>query len=787
MDRIMYADAKRKAGLIIWTMAILTLLFACFFHDQAVKASEASISVKEINYFDSTITLQVNSGDTEVYFSDSKKKTWETVPGEISSANTITLDISWIPTVKNYVITFKANKSTGIISVTLPKQADNFKASFNKVKNTVSFKNAGTRTIEWRKNGSTVWNIVNTATLSTELSYLYNNGATVYFRLAPVNGTAITNVGSRASKEVAVAIPKKDSAPQITIDGSRFSIAVKKGMAYRTVNSDGTYSDWHNINSSTELLLKNIASNVLFTNSSTPRTAVTLQFRTNATSSSQVSKISTITVPVQEGPPDRNTCGISLSYTSSSTVSLQVKAASTVVPFEYTIVKQYQELNYQTAVWTAISSNTAVDFDKKSAPIGCHIYVRKKSLQKTDTVSFTLASVEIEVTEASGLVYPDAPTASTLTTLISTAGVCRTEDSLSYLSFRLYSSTSTTVSSINLKDSYGISKGTVTCSSTVAKNADSTRMEDKYIITTKITSTEAIDAVTEKKLYAELTLANSDVITSSDTAGVILYLYPKTTVNNPTKAQDPNDEFASTFNRIYMSKDTNDDSYFKFKLDLGTKFVPESSKIDSFTSNPVEIKTLKYDGYTLNYGTDYSVDYASNEDKTVATATVTVKVSNFEENSLIDITDTEVPLRITLTNGETLNNAIFIKLVNTAIIDEAPIAWSITEKSLKPETTKTITNSDGSKETITEDLINFTITLTLFDKAYGVGISDVTWGGISILQSTEISNGKATIYLSNKKINLLTTDSTDTKNIVITLSNGFVIKSGCKLTILNAL
>jgi hypothetical protein len=52
--------------------------------------------------------------------------------------------------------------------------------------------------------------------------------------------------------------------------------------------------------------------------------------------------------------------------------------------------------------------------------------------------------------------------------------------------------------------------------------------------------------------------------------------------------------------------------------------------------------------------------------------------------------------------------------------------------------------------------------------------------------SANVTAGKATIYLSNAKINKLTTSSTDTKNIVITLSNGFVINSGCKLTIIKA-
>ncbi len=786
----MYADMTRNIRIRIGlTAGVFFILLLISMNIYSVKAAQGSISVKEINYLESTITLQVNSGDTEVYYSDSKKKTWERVPGAINSSNTITMDISWISVTTNYVLTFKADKSTNIISVTLPKQAGNFKASYNKVKNKVSFSNGGTRTIEWRKKGSLSWNTVNTATLTNELSALNNNGATIYFRLAPINGTSNTYVGFRASKEVSITIPKKAAAPNITVDGSKFGISVKKGMAYRFVNNDGTSSDWININGTSILQLKDIAASVLYTNPATIQSEITLQFRTNATSSAQVSKVATVTIPIQEGAPDITTSGINLSYTSSSSVSLHIKAASTTAPYEYTIIKKDQELNYQTANWTTISSSSEVILSNKTAPTGCHIYVRKKSIPKSETVDFALASAELDITGVTGIEYPQAPTVTTLSTLITTAGVCRADVNGSFLTFSLFSPTSTTVSTIEFLNTYGISKGTVTSKSTVVKNSNSTGLNDRYIITTKITSTETIDTITQEKLYAKITLANSDKIISSDTSGVILYMYPNTKLNNPTKINDPNDEYTGNFNRIYMSKDTKDDKVFKFKLDFGTRYVPEAYKIESFTSEAVGIKSIKYDGYTLNQGTDYSVEYGSylnDDDKTIATATVTVNVSNFETSKLIDVTDVEEALRITLNNGETLNNSIYIKLINTATIDNAPIAWAITEGSLKETIKKTVTNSDNTTTTTEEEVISYIIDLTLFDKSYGVGIADVTWGGISILDSTMVLNGKASIYLSNVKINKLTTDSTDTKNIVITLSNGFVIESGCKLTILNA-
>ncbi len=785
----MYADIKgTKSKRML--LAILLFILALFIINQNTgKASAAeSISVKEINYYEDTITLQLNAGDTEVYFSDSKKKNWEEVPGTISGSNTITMDISWVPVSSNYVMTFKGNRSSGILTVTIPKQVINFKVKYNNVKNTAVFTKAGNRAIEWRKKDSSIWNTVNTDILSSQLSRLNNNGAIVCFRLAPVNGTSISNVGFRPSKEVSVTIPKKANAPSVIINGSKFCIAVKKGMAYRTVNSDGSTTDWTSITTSNNLMLNNVAAKAMYQGTSNAQAEVKLQFRTNATTSSQVSKVATVTVPVQEGPPNIEANGISLNYESSSSVALQVKAASTAMPFEYTVVKKDEELNNLTANWITIASSAAESLKNDAAPKGCHIFVRKKSIDKTSTVDFALASVEIDITGALGLVYPDAPKASTLTTLIATAGVCQQTDSNTYLSFQLNSATSTTVASIRFLDAYGINKGSVTCKSTVAKNTNSTGENDKYIITTKITSTDQINAVTKEKLYAELTLASSDIINSNDTAGVILYLYPRTKVNNPTAEEDKQKEYTNNFKRVFMSNDTEDDNYFKFKLDLGTMYVPNSNSVNSFTSDKVAIKTLKYDGYTLNLGTDYSVEYSSyknDEEEIIATATVKVNVSKFEQSSPIDITNVAEPLYISLNNGEDLKTDVYITLVNTATLNNTPISWTISEGSLKTTKTSKVTNSDGTSTTIEEERVDYTLTLSLFDASYGVAVSDVTWGGVSVLGSTTISGGKATINLSNAKLNKLTTDSTDTKNIIITLSNGFVIKTGCKLTILN--
>lgn len=769
-------------GIII--TSILMIAAVLIFIKTPVRAAETGLAVKEVNYYDSTVTIQTLNKDTVIYFADSTKK-WKAIPGNPDSNGYITMDISWVSDTKNNTLYFKGNISTNTIKITIPKKETRFKASFNKLKGTVVFSNAGVRTIEWRKKGSSTWHTVNTATLATELSYYFTNGAQICFRLAPVNGTGITSSGLRASNEVTVTIPKKTAAPAITVDGSRFRIQVKKGMAYRKLNADGTFTDWINISANTYLMLQDIAPEVLHTTLAGINKSATFQFRYNASSSRQVSNISTVTIPVQKAAPDIGENGIALNYTSSSSLSLTIKAASSSKPFEYTILPKGTELNYQTADWKEISSNSAVSINSKTAPAGSRIYVRLKSVQASDTTEFALASVETDITGANGIDYPPAIQTTQLTTLVSTAGICRTDVSTSHLSFVLYSSTSATVSSIDFYDAYGNKKGSVTCSSTVAKNTGSTGVNDRYIITTKITSTEAVDAFTNESLYAYITLSNQEVIKSTAAAGVILYLYPCTVVNNPSNETG----YATAFKRIYMSNDENDDSSFKFKLDFGTEKVADPTGINKFTQEATAIRFIKYSGYTLKKDKDYTVEYGSyvnSDNETVATATVTVNVSVMEKAASIKTTDQELPLIISLNNGETLNNHIFITMICTATIDNTPIAWSVTEGSLKEKNTTTVTNSDGTTSTVTTDVNSYTITLTLFSNTYDVSVSNVTWNGISIFNSATVSQGKATIYLSNAKINKLDTEVTETHNVVITLSNGYVIDSGCKLTIIDA-
>lgn len=780
--------AQRRHLCVFYSVILFALIMICTWHAVRTMAANApSVFVSEINYTDSTITIQANAKDTAVYVSDYSGKVWDRIPGELTSDHKITMDISWIPVSSKYTLRLKGDVSTSIATVILPKQQTSFRATYNKVKGNISVSNQGSRTIQWRKKDSYLWKTLDLATFSSEISMLCTQGATLSLRLAPVNGgftNGVFSSGARPSKEVTLTIPKKTPAPAITINGSALLIQGMKNLTYRTQKSDGTYTDWITLNSAKKLRLQEIAPSVLYTDGQTVQSEVTMQFKKNATSSSQVSQIKTITIPIQKAAPIEEENGISISYTSSTSLEVQIKAASTAKPFEYTIVKDKNTLDYEKASWTTISSGTAVAISKKAAPTGSHIYVRLKSMPATETVPFSLASKELDVTGSSGVAYPNAAAKTDMTSLMTIAGACDIDHSAGYLTFTLYSPTKTTVSSMSFRDSYGNVRGKVTVTSSVAVNSKASESKDQYIITTKITSTKELDAVTSTMLYADITFANQDTITSTNTSGISLYLYPAAVVNNTGHKT-----YTDRFERVLDSTESSDDTSFTFRLEFGSVKVPDLMKTNTWTEKDMEVAGLSFDSYPLKEGTDYSVVYGTDQkedQQTVRTATITVDVSKFENASSITTIGSAVPLIVNLNDGEKLDQDVTITLVKTATLCNTPLAWSIMEGSLKEKEKTTVTNEDNTTTTSETEVTTFALELDVFSKTYDVGVADVTWGGRSILKSASLLAGKIKINLSNPKINQLTTTSSTTNNVVITFSNGYVIKTGCKLTIINS-
>lgn len=781
---------KQQKWLHFCLMAVFAVVLVGFTVGIRVAAG-SKLTITEINYENSTITFQSTAGDSKLYLSDSKKKVWEEFQFPTGS-NQLTIDISWVSVSKNYVLNFKGDKSTEVNSVTLPKQVTNFKVTYRaNSENPFSFLNDGDRTIQWRKNNTTTWMSWKDENVNETLSYLFVNGATLYFRLAPKNGKE-NDPGLRPSKEVTVKVKAKSAAPKITLNASNFTISLKNGMSYRVVNSNETVADtkenWVKVTSTRAYSLSELAPAVLYSGtdlkaSGKETVPVSIQFKTAATEKAQESKITTISIPAQEAAPSDE--GIEIAYTSSSSLKLTVSAASSRDPFEYSIVKKDEELDYSSMTWSNITTGSGILISETKAPEGSSIYIRRKANSSLGKDDFKMASDALKV--ADNITYPTAPEFQQVTNITASAGTIHKDGYQPQ--FTLNSYTETKVSSITFLTKDGINMGKAECSSEVATNTNSKGEEDKFIITTTITSVAGVESSSSaigQTLYAEITLENGDKIVSEDNKGVTLKLYPASKVVDKPE-----------FKRIYQSND--DQKYFDFDLDFGTDKVNGTE-----AGAATELTKITYDNTTLTLGTcsteeeavsntqyNAMVWYDSHTDsnnKNIRRANVIIHADTFEET--IKTTNSKIPFVITLNNNEVLTDQVSMTLVETATLNEAPIAWTITERSLATEAPHNKVDENNNVTSSTVPVNDYTLTLTKADPSYDVSVSDVTWGGQSILYSASVSGGTITITLSNAKINLLSATANgvgpSTNNIVIKLSNGFTISKGCKLTILQA-
>ena len=367
----------------------LSFCFIALFAVTPVSAA-GSITVTEINYDTNTITLKANTADQQINFSDAKMSKWLVVPGLLDSQKQVKFDISWLSPSKENTLTFRGNISTEPITLKIPKRVTRFKAAYSMSDGSISFTNLPDGgLVEWRKVGTINWKPYNAATMKKELDPFYNNGATLYFRVSGKNGTSVQDPGVPPSNESAIKISKRTNAPSIIIDGSRFIVTLKKGMAYKRTVSD----DWTTITTTEKKVFLDEIAPEMMAQGSTKGQDVSLDFRVNASSKGQESRVTTIIVSGQEAAMPSSNCN--LLYTSANGFSIKVTAASGDNLYEATLVNQGQTPDYNKAVWTTIQSEDYVNFQKENGSIK-DIYVRKKSKGSTNS-GFTLASASLKI------------------------------------------------------------------------------------------------------------------------------------------------------------------------------------------------------------------------------------------------------------------------------------------------------------------------------------------------------------------------------------------------------
>lgn len=801
---------ERKTHIFSWmgSIFVVCILFASVF--ASGKKAEAALAVKEIDYEKSTITITSTSGDTTLYFSDKRKTKWEMVTEQFQNGE-CTMDISWVSMTQNYELTFKGdktNKSEEILSVIIPKQEKGFKAKYNLKTKEITFTGAGSRNIEYRKNNTENWSPFTTsAALQPVLERLSENGASVYFRLKAENGTSASSAGYRASKEVACKISKKTAAPNVTINTSDSTIAVQSGWQVREVEitekSGVQYASslggWKTYSSAKDVPLEEIASGAVYKAGEDQPAAkkdVYLQFRKSATSTAQMSYITTIKVPAQEAAPTKEDSGISMEYTSPTSFKLTISAASPMRQYEYCIVDA-QDMKGDTITdpesitWKTISSATATEIKKADAPQNSVIFYRKKAVGKTGDKDFKLATPYVKFGDP--VDYDSVSSSNMNSDKYVFDGVCVTGNSSGNITFGYNSSFNSKITSIGLSTTPNPTAAgdcTVTLTSTVASNSASTSDSDKYIVTTTITNISLSSNIKEQlknagtkglTLYAYITLSSGEPIQSNDTTGLRIHMMQASTIEKDTT--DTNSTLNVT--RFVGSKTSagSNSQYesFTFKLTSGYTYgqVPFGGSAPNM--KPVEISSVQLGNYTLGVGTDYNY-----KDEVF-----TVNLSNFETNEkLIPYYDTTQNLVIKLSNGEKLTGAS-VKLIAPVSLKDT-YSWAFTKGQLVEEKTTTTKDEDGNTITTTAKVNSYSVEYQQSSAtSNGVSVTSCTFqsaklNGTNIVASTEKGNK---IVFSNQILNEKgsTGDVQITFNIVY--SNGatqeYTITKGCHFNILS--
>ncbi len=849
-------DKREFQGRLLQAVMAVAVFIAFLIFAEGIAAQAAeSLSVEEINYYNSTITLRLDANDTKVFLSNATQKKWEYIPAVIETKNgskIAVMDISWVSVSSNFVLSFKGDASTEAIKVTLPKQTSNLKVTYNMATSSLSFTNASESEIQWKKKEAMSWNDYDASSFSSQLSTFIDNGAMLVFRKKPVNGTSVENPGSRAGKEVSLSIAKKTAAPTIVLDDEKMTVTLKKGMTYRYVDENGEplgTGEWETaLDNDKEMALSVIAAQAMFdTMHSTAGSDVYIQFRKNATSSSQMSRNKTVKIPAQENmtAADLDTENNSIiEYTGASSLKLIFNTAGENNVLEYCVITANQaslgltidDITNNNLVWTMVDSSKAIvktkDGEDKIAE-GSKIYFRKKAVKTLGEEGYKIASPAYLLGEVR---YPKGAITDSFTVLQSVEGTCKNGNNP--LTFSFYSDSKGDINTIQFRTG---GNATLKGTAEFKVNITETGLEDskKYCYNVTLTDLSDISA-TRTMLYAYIFFNNesskdpttASIRSSEENGGIGLYIYPKTKIDNPKTnekkeevarklkeagytgwngydAEDDRIGFTTEIERVYLSNrdeealaagelesaDMLDGTDFRVKLDIGTLYVPDLSagESEAFTEDKVEITKLKYDSVEISDPRYFKAEYYEDKDssdKAIRVAVLTIYADEIEKIAQIDDRDKNTPVYIYLSNGEIITTGLTMNFQKTATAK--PATFTMTAGNLEAWITTKTTEANGSvTETRTRNLdAYYKITLNRPSKLggksdYSVGVKSVCWDGNNILYSSEnTGTSTITITLDSDLLNQITGITTSvTHDIRIEFTNGYVISGGIPLTI----
>ncbi|MDE7327910.1 MAG: hypothetical protein K2N63_16810 [Lachnospiraceae bacterium] len=739
-----------KQGKMLGFLLVLAavVLLAPFVRAQAA----GKLSVVEIDYEAETLTVSSSSGDSYLYFSDSKMKNWECAYGTFSGTQYV-LDISWVKKTKDYVLTLKGDKSDEVLSVTLPVQNKYLKVKYNCINESFEAEGNENRALYWRKADSTNWKLVDSTTVN-EMRRLYAKGAALYLRTGQEKGSS-TSFGARPSKEVKVSLSKQAAAPSLSMKTPGI-LTVNDKQEYQVEGADP--KDWEKVEGKT-LDLKKVATTAFTTYGSSARDT-NVYVRVAATEKKLPSASAVITVRAQEAADE----DIIPSFKNSNTLELKIeerKEDDTVTrekpssknPYEYTIVAADATLA-EDAEWKTITSDTVL-ISKEKAPKGSTIYVRKAGRLESKLVyqpesmawDYTVGEYPAESTVNPG----DGPSVGV--EQVDEVKVVDGKVSLIKMDGRKPAHLEFKITVTNFDTD--VSK--ITCG---GKNLEfTTTKTGTDVINVSITDTTAYEEAVKTRDTEQpvlITLKNGEVIKDKVTLTILRGASVKT---------------EAAFKVTHRIAANQTDKY-KFTVVPGLKIEMDTS--DASQRQKTAISKITFQGDELVKGTMWSetVDSSGNY-------VVTIEESAFEAAFYKQDTklETSYPIIIEMDNGQQVKSGVSVKLYEDAAVTSDQNIIAIYEGVGLDGL------GGGSSE---EDKVTPVIQVKLAFAKDGISVSKITWNGTVFKTAVLGGSKEITIPLSNqdlKELRLPDGVTSLTKPVVFELSNGSLVSTSFWLTL----
>ena len=383
----------------IMPMLVLALaFFAAVLPVTSAKAEEstaAKVAIVEIDYDKLTLTVNPNE-NTCVYYSDSKKTTWNLIEGSKDTNGNFVLDISWISSSKDYVLNLKGDKNEEVVSVTLPKVSSSLKVKFDKVNGVLTITSGSVSRIEWKKalaySSWTTIDVTASTAASTEFAALRGKGAKIYVRVPQVKGDS-SSAGSRPGKIVQISIPKIANAPSLKVDVNKLTLNTSTAMEYRVYSVNGVLLNtaFTSCVSKMELSSDENISKALYSSANSTPSEVVVAVRKKATTTNTYSKTAYITIPAQAAPPKAP-----LVTKTETKYSFRFDDASKTNTYQYAVVKPTDTSGRLS--WKNVSTPKEIILNKSSYPEGTKVYIRIKGVAYTKKTELALPSAALELT-----------------------------------------------------------------------------------------------------------------------------------------------------------------------------------------------------------------------------------------------------------------------------------------------------------------------------------------------------------------------------------------------------